>query len=106
MEREEMRPVEEPEANPALFPESRKAEGRVRKKEVFRFGARFCTGSQGKGPELAEAIGLGRSVLFLRFVHILSSKVSRENVHALGSVILFAQGPDRITTSPQVPGAG
>lgn len=91
---------------PCVFPNTQqKAEGRERIKEGFgKFGVRFCTASQGKGPELAEAMGLGRSVVFLRFVHILSSEVSRENVHALGSVILFAQGPDSTRTSPQVPG--
>lgn len=36
-------------------------------------------------------------------MHILRSEVSRENAHALGSVILFAQGPDSIRTSPPNP---
>lgn len=75
----------------------------MRKKDSFRFGGGFCTASQGKGPELAEAIGFGRSGVFLRFVHTLRSEVSRENVHALESVILFAQGSDSMRTSPPNP---
>lgn len=47
---------------------------------------------------------MGRGIRFLSFVHVLSSEISRENVHALGAVVFYAQCPDSIKTSPQTLG--